>query len=204
LSVGRSFCACVSLVALCSGLGCVSMPTGASLGRAEPATKSVPRGAWLAPVVISDPSARGATENQRQLTLAIEGYVQQAGYFSRVNLLPGEPSSDEYVLGFVFDRYELRREIHPMYVPLALITLGIYIWAGGPIYRDVTHFSASLSVADTSGKELLRYADHVDDEGNVSLWSPRYALPTSSAERTRLVRSLLEQAAYGLTAHATQ
>jgi hypothetical protein len=154
--------------------------------------------------VISDPSAPRASESQRQLTLAIEVYVHDAGYFSRVNLLPGEPARDEYVLSFDFDRYQVRRAVHPMYFPLALLTLTIYIWVGGPIYRDVAHYSASLSVADTAGRSLVHCVDHVDHEGNVSLWSPRYALPSSTEERTRLVRTLLEQAVSGLATNSAE
>ena len=158
----------------------------------------MPHGAWLSPVRISDPSAKGAAENQRQLTLAIEHYVGDAGFFSRANLLPGEPADDEVVLAFDFDRYQVERRIHPAYFPGALLTLTLYIWFGGPIYRDAIDYSASLSISDVSRKELLRYSGRVDDESNVSLFSPHYVLPSSAEVRTRLVRSLLEQAVYGL------
>jgi len=141
----------------------------------------VPHGAWLEPVTISDPSAKGAKENQRQLTLAIEQYITDAGYFTRANVLPGEPADDEYVLTFDFDRYELVR--NPFF---------------GWMVRDVSRFSASLSVADSSGKQLLHLTGQVEQSEDTNQYAPAYTFPTSATARTRLIRSLLEQAVYGL------
>ena len=153
--MGRRGRVAAAALALWASLACASTPTGASLAPAQPATQTLPRGAWLAPVRITDPRAKEVEELQRALGPAIAEYVRDASYFSRVNALPGNPRPDEVVLHFDFDRYELHRRPHPAYFPAAIATLTLYIWFGGPVYRDTADISASLRVDDPAGKQLL-------------------------------------------------
>jgi len=192
--VSESLARAVTLSALCAAVGCVSVPTGTSLEAAQLATVSVPRGAWLAPTLITDPSAKEVVELQRSLTLAIASYTSDAKYFSRVNLLPGNLRPEEVVLRFGFDRYQLRREPHPAYFPAAILTLTLYIWFGGPIYRDKANLSAELRVQDAAGQELVRVSDSFQDERDVGFFSPDYVFPSTIKARTNLIRSLLDKA----------
>jgi hypothetical protein len=175
-------------------VACVSVPAGTSLERAQPAPVSLQRGAWLAPAVIADPSAKEAAEIQRGLTLAIASYASDAKYFSRVNTLPGNPRPDEVILHFRFDQYQLRRTPHPAYFPAAILTLTLYIWFGGPIGRDEASLAGELVVEDPTGHELTRASDTFHDRHDVSFYSPDYFLPSAIQSRTHLVRSLLDKA----------
>jgi hypothetical protein len=178
--------------------GCVSVPAGTSLATPTPSSVSLDRGAWLAPVEISDPQTKQIDEIRHSLTLSIAGYTDRARFFRRVNLLPGQPSPDELVLHFRFDHYQLERTPHPAYFPGALLTLTLYIWLGGPIYVDQAHLSGSLALEDPSGKELVRVANQYDDRHSVNLWSQDYMLPSAIEARTTLVRFLLDQAVFTL------
>lgn len=188
----------ITVLALCAAVsgsaGCVSVPTGSSLAAAAPASVSLSRGAWLAQVLVTDPSAKETVELQRSLTLAIASYAADAKYFPRVNQLPGKLRPDDLVLRFEFDRYQLRRAPHPAYFPGAILTLTLYIWFGGPIGRDTASLSGALRVEDAAGNELVSVRDSFEDSHNVSLYSPDYAFPSSIQSRTNLVRSLLDKA----------
>ncbi len=186
---------------LSAAFGCMSLPSGSSLEPAQPARVSVPNGAWLAPATISDPSAPQRRETEQSLTLAIATYIDAAGFFSRVNRLPGNPRPEELVLEFRFDRYQLKRTLHPWYVPGAILSWTIYIWVGGPIYRDESSLAGELVINDVSGNRLAQVADSIEDQHDVSFNSPDYIFPTGMKQRTALVRSLLERAVRDVESH---
>ncbi len=163
---------------------------------------SLPGGAWLAPATITDPDSVQRREIEQSLTLSIATYVEEAKYFSRVNRLPGTPRPDEYVLRFEFSRYRMERTPHPAYFPLAILTLTIYIWVGGPIYVDESTLTGELVVTDVSGKTLVQVSDSFADQHDVSFNSPDYMFPTGMTARTTLVRTLLDRAVQDLESRA--
>jgi len=180
------------------------MPIGTTLEPAVPALVSLNRGAWLSPVEITDPETKKSAELQRSLTLSVATYVAETRYFSQVNRLPGEPEPVDLVLSYQFDRYELERQVHPAYFPLALVTFTFYIWFGGPIYNDVANLSGTLKLEDVAGKQLASVHDTYQEKHSVNLWSTEYALPSSAKARTVLVRSLLDQAVVQLREKSPQ
>ena len=190
------------LASLSASLGCVSVPPGSALEPARPAQVRLPSGAWLAPATITDPAAVQRREIEQSLTLSIATYVEDAKYFSRVNRLPGNPRPDEYVLYFDFSRYQMERTPHPAYFPLAILTLTIYIWVGGPIYVDKSTLAGELVVKAVSGATLVQVSDSFADQHDVSFNSPDYLFPTGMAARTTLVRTLLDRAVAELESRA--
>ena len=77
---------------------------------------------------------------------------------------------------------------HPTYFSLALITLTLYIWFGGPIYEDVSDLSGVLTVKDGTGRSLTQVTSHLHDVHSVSLWSPQYILPSGISARSSLMQ----------------
>jgi hypothetical protein len=180
----------IALLALSLLQGCQTPTTGVSFEPAVEAPVSLPHGAWLA-VRVTDPDA--ASEIQRALPLTIAAYVDESGYFSRVNLLPGTLGDGDLVLRFEFDRYEFRRESHPAYLPADLLTLGLYSTFGGPVMRDTARLSGHLRVEDAAGNALAEARNAFGDIHDVSLYSRDYKSPTFVAARTNLVRGLIDE-----------
>ena len=172
-------------------LGACVVPPGSSLGVPEPFTERVPQRAWIAPVEIEGADAQAA-EAAAALTLSLRRYLDEAQVFREVMLLPGDVAAGELVLRLHFERYQERRGPHPAYFPAALLTLTLYIWAGGPIYRDSSEFEASLEVLDGSGSVRAKASSGLKETSNVSLFDFEYVFPSGLESRTRIVRELLD------------
>jgi hypothetical protein len=182
-------------VVLAIGLGgCMTVPSGAGLLPAKRATNSLNGGAWLAKVSIQDPQLTNRDVVEESLTLAVLQYVGDAGYFARVNPLPGKPRAGDYLLRIVVDRYRQERSVHPAYFPAAFFTLTFYIWFGGPIVRDSIDLAGTLTVETADGTRLTEVTDSRRERHNVSIWSPQYVLPSGIQGRTEFFEALLDKA----------
>lgn len=183
----------IAWLALACLLGCqTASTTGVSFEPPVEAPVSLPRGAWLS-VRVTDPEAPDASEIQGALQLALAAYVEESGYFSRVNLLPGTLEDGDLVLHFEFDRYQFRRELHPAYLPAELLTLTLYRTFGGPVYRDTARLSGNLRVEDTAGNVLAEARNAFDDTHDVSGYARDIKSPTFVPARTNLVRGLIDE-----------
>lgn len=182
-----------SILVLLSLVGCVTMPAGAGLNSPLPFHKEIPNKAWIGSVKITDASV----ENPQALSDSLRGnlktYIKDSGCFRQFDSLPGKTSAEDLVLNFKFDRYEQKRSVHPAYFPLSIITMTMYIWFGGPISIDETNLSGSLEVMDGSGKGLLNVSSRIQDQHNVSIWSPDYMLPSGIKARSELIHDLLNK-----------
>jgi len=112
--------------------GCVTLPAGTGLNAPIRIEKAIPRKAWIGKVKIADDSVENKAVVEDSLRGNISTYVQDAGYFLETNNLPGKVADDDLVLDFRFDRYIEKRNTHPAYFPVALITMTFYIWFGRP------------------------------------------------------------------------
>ena len=176
--------------------GCFSfpLPPGSSLGHASPAPVRVNRAAWLEAISIRDPQLDRRDSTQESLSLATAQYIGEAGYFSRINQLPGRIGSDDYILRFEVEQYRMERSAYPAGPPLALITLGFYAFFGGPIYRDTSDLVGTLTVENAKRETLVQVSESIHDSHTVSMWSTEYALPSGIQERTQFIHALMEKA----------
>jgi len=173
--------------------GCMTLPRGTSLAHNTPSDIHINKEAWVRKADMLDPTVADRHSLENPLTLNILEYIREGKYFTDANLLPGEMGQDDLVLHFQFDLYEQKRSVHPAYFPLALGTLTFYIWFGGPIYVDSSDLSGKLIVEDFSGSKILEVNSKIEEEHNVSFWSPEYTFPSGIEGRTMLVKELLDK-----------
>jgi hypothetical protein len=181
--------------AMLVAVGCANVPAGAGLLPATPASGRVDKGAWLAKVAITDPKLTNRDTIEEALTLSTAKFVGEAGYFTRINTLPGKPRPDDYLLRLTVDRYRQSRSVHPAYFPAAFVTMTLYIWFGGPIFRDTIDLSGTLVVDSPDGARVTEASDSRKERHNVSFWSTQYALPSGIDGRTAFIKALFDKAA---------
>ncbi len=141
--------------------GCVSFTPSGPIGLPERIVEqSIPAGAMVKDVVISDPRLN---ENQRRnisnvLTTQIAQHVERGEYFERVISFPAKLGEQDIELQFEFSSLKGKRTPHPGYFPGALLTLTVWIWVNGPIYVDKYDLAAELTIRDATGKRSGRVA----------------------------------------------
>lgn len=122
----------------------------------------------------------------------ILSYIQDSGYFTEVDTLPGKIGENDLVLDFQFDHFLQERSIHPAYFPAALLTFTVYIWVGGPIVIDESDLSGTLTVKDSNSQILTKITSAVKEKHNLSLYTDKFK--GSLEDRTILIRDLLKKA----------
>ncbi len=172
----------------------MAMPLGTGLSRPTRVGPTIDRTGWFAPAEIADPEVRDKSLLEHSLTVNVVEYVQEAEYFRAVKTMPGQLGAADYLLRLRFNRYRQRRAPHPAYFPGAILTLTLWIWAGGPIYRDTSDLAAELVVTDGRGSVLTTVISAMTEAHSVSLWSPEYSLPSGIAARTALIKDLMNKA----------
>ena len=63
-----------------------------------------------------------------------------------------ENSKNNFVLDLKFNTYENELNVHPLYFPLALLTLTIYIWVGGPVIEYGNKMNYTIQIYDPNLK----------------------------------------------------
>jgi len=188
----------VALIAALSMTGCVSYTvTGPIAAPLQRVPVSSPRSAQIADVTVSaaDVNDANKTAISRSLTAQLNQYVRTAGYFKQVTEYPVRLEENDVVLKFNMTSLKGHRAPHPAYVPGALLTLTIWIWANGPIYVDSFDVAGDLVIVDRNGKELATAKDTITFEHNVGLYSGQYWAPSMGGQQlTKLVAQLLDTA----------
>ncbi len=174
--------------------GCFSIPLSANLGPPENSAGRVDATAWVGKVEVTDTRARQAASLSDSLALSIRDYVDAGEYFRGVKMLPGRPATGDYVLDFTFEEFYQRRRFHAAYFPAAILTLTLYIWFGGPIVVDTIDLAGTLQITGADGRLVATSTSSVQEKDNRSLYSDQYLTADITAERTRLIRELLENA----------
>lgn len=192
------------LLALCllTLTGCVTLPPGTNFDSPVRTEQTLPHKAWIGAVKFADESMENRAVLEDSLRGNITSYIQDADYFLEISTIPGKVGNDDLILDFRFDRYVQKRNTHPAYFPLALATLTLYIWFGGPIYVDESDLSGMLTVKNGAGNSLVQVSSQVHEEHNVSLWSSEYALPSGIKARSSMLQELMSKARADLRSKA--
>ncbi|MCJ0973999.1 hypothetical protein MST27_11530 [Pseudomonas sp. PS1] len=176
--------------------GCVSFTPSGPIGLPERIVEqSIPAGAMVKDVVISDPRLN---ENQRRnisnvLTTQIAQHVERGEYFERVISFPAKLGEQDVELQFEFSSLKGKRTPHPGYFPGALLTLTVWIWVNGPIYVDKYDLAAELTIRDASGKQVAVSQKTLQLNQNTGLWDADYFSTSLGARQlTQLVEDLLQ------------
>lgn len=200
-------CHVIFAVAICIVFaGCESMtPTSSIIPSSQPpqGTDRLNSTAWISSVKIADLDDDERVEIEKRLTSNICKYIAGIGYFNEVCLLSNkacEFGKDDLILNFEFDRYRVKWGIHPAYFPAALLTATLYIWFGGPIICDNSHFSATLIVQDSLHQKITQVSGEERQKENYGLYSAGKGTPTRTAylkprqARAALIEKLLNKA----------
>jgi hypothetical protein len=189
---------CFILLLIFVMCGCVTVPRGTGLSKAEPINSPINKSAWLSKVAILDSSVNDKNAIEDALTINILEYIQEGQYFKGVNLLPGKVNKNDIVLRFELDSYQQKRSPHPAYFPAAILTATLYIWFGGPIFNDSSVLSGKLIVEGPSNSIIAEVSSQLSEKHAVSFWSPEYYCPSGIEARTQLIKELLHKMIYNI------
>ena len=183
----------VILILAATSVGCVAMPQASTLAPGHPAPARSGHEAVIERVVVADPSLSAPDVIEESLTINVAQLVSQAGYFKQVKVVP-EQTTDGYRVRLRFDHYQVTRRIHPAYFPVAFATVTLYIWFGGPIFRDQVDLKADLRIQTADGQTLATASDALTYFENIGFYSSKYGFRDGSEERTTLIQSLIDRA----------
>jgi len=141
-----SLFACFAIMSGC-GEGMVrSLPPSATLGPPANSFGPVEKNAWLMKVQITDSAGEDKWGLEGTLTNNLLRFLREGRYFRRIELLPGKPQADDYVLQFRFDRYQPTQ-----------------LRGRGP-YRLSSDLSATLTITTPDGQMLKEAHSSVMEE----------------------------------------
>ena len=175
-------------------VGCgMRVPVDGSLNPPTPQAYTVKTRAWIAPVEINDAEAVDRESIAAALSKNFLLFVRQGRYASKV-----EPMSDQIVPGDLllklrFDRYRVRRSIHPLNIPLGLLTFAMYYVFGGPASIDTVDIAGELLIQDSGGATLAGAKGAVNKTEHLTLYTME-SIPGGKQDRTPLVVDLLRDA----------
>ncbi len=200
----RSFSKIFIGMAVAASSGCGTMPPGpAGVPPLSPPPsafhQSVATDAWMDVVKISDPyvgEGESIAETQRS---SIARYIEGEHFFRTVQMLPGKPAADAYVLQFDFTGFHAVRGMHPLAVPGSLLTLTLYIWVGGPMMTEDVNYTGTLTVRRPDASLVTRTQASVARKRSMGLHTEGYMHFDYAEERIEVVRELVTQAVGGLT-----
>lgn len=166
----------LAAVLLCLSLlgGCVTVPQGTDFSAPERASVTSTQSVAVKPVTVTDKTFVTWNSNQTEsqpLTLSLIEYLRDSQQFSEVRL-PHQPvGTDDQVLSFSFDTFNVHRRPYGGYFPFALLTLTGYIWFGGTIHIDESNVAGQLQVHDAQGQLLHSYQTRQYGERSISLYN---------------------------------
>ena len=108
---------------------------------------------------------------EQQLLRALE----RSRLFATVHLDDFDPANVDLVIAVDKADLSVRRRINLAYFPLAIATLTLYIWVGGPIVTDTQYFDVALHASKPGSQaELFSVASRLDEDHWINLYSPEY------------------------------
>jgi hypothetical protein len=141
---------------------------------------------------------------QGALELEFERALHRSGMFSKV--ARGEFDAADVDLVMRFEKADLsyRRNPNLAYFPLALATLTIYIWVGGPILTDTQYYDINVHVERPEGHEILALRSQRSDDHWINLYSKEYGSdePCSGPDAHEVIADLIDQLHKGLRSSA--
>ncbi|TGL63252.1 hypothetical protein [Leptospira sarikeiensis] len=171
---------------------CITIPVGVSLNDPLSQKRPLPLTAFIDRVTLPA-NIDSVKSKEDKLTLAIVEYSKKANYFQKTAYIGyKEPSDTKYkILTFICSSFEETRKPHPAYFPLAILTLTIYIWAGGPIASDHSQYECNLTVKNPNGNVLFKNTKRIFNVRDVNLYSKYYTFPSGIEDRTETLSSLI-------------
>lgn len=174
-------------------VSCITIPVQVSLN--DPPGQKQPLPLTIFIERVSLPSGINSVQTKEDnLTLALIEYTRKANYFQRVSYISyKEPSDKNYkIINISCSSFEEMRKPHPAYFPLAILTVTIYIWAGGSIARDSANYDCDLTVKNPNNKVLFRNVKKLLNTRDVNLYSKYYIFPSGIEDRTEVLSSLID------------
>jgi hypothetical protein len=173
--------------------GCGMQVSDVSLKPPLPRTSTIrARTTWVLPVEIRDPDTKDSGVIEDALTRVFLHYVTQGRYFSTTKAFAGELAPGDLVIKLRFDRYQIRRSVHPLNIPMGLVTLGIYYVAAGPISIETVDLRGELTVRDASGAVLATATGSVKKSTSSSMYTAPEHMAGGARDLTDFVAMLLE------------
>jgi hypothetical protein len=173
---------CVPALVVCAIFftGCTTpfIPS-AALNPPTNTSEPVKVNAWLEKVEITD-DEMGFLERKATIETALTnnllGFLREGKYFQSVELLPGRPHPDDYMLHVRFDRYRFQHS-----------TWGFQNYHG-------TDMLATLTITKPHGQVIKEVTSSVKEEHPVASGSTEARFPSNTAPRTQLIEDLLRKA----------
>ncbi|EKR27626.1 hypothetical protein [Leptospira interrogans] len=172
--------------------GCISIPVGVNLSEPKTQAKPLPSTVYIEKIILPS-NLENRLEKEEKLTLSVIDYALKSDYFKKVKYIGQKSPSDRnyHVLQISCDEYSERREPHLAYFPLAILTVTLYIWFGGPIHTDTSKYSCELNVQDSKQKIVFSDKKAISNEKNSNLYDSRRYFPSSIEDRTEVIGGLL-------------
>ncbi|WP_036069071.1 hypothetical protein [Leptospira noguchii] len=172
--------------------GCISIPVGVNLSEPKIQESPLPLTVYIEKVILPS-NLENRLEKEEKLTLSVIDYASKSEYFTKVKYIGQKSPNDRnnHVLQITCDEYTERRQPHPAYFPLAILTGTLYIWFGGPIHTDTSKYSCELKAQDSKQKVIFIDKKAISNEKNSNLYDNRRYFPSSIEDRTEVIGSLL-------------
>jgi hypothetical protein len=107
--------------------------------------------------------------------------LNDSGEFSEVETFTSYPKKNSIIIDIEFYNYSHELNPHPLYFPLGIITLTLYIWFGGPIieYSSNMTYSIKFHESDLTLKKNIKKNFYFKDWENIySALKLRKKMPT--------------------------
>ncbi len=108
---------------------------------------------------------------QDHLELEFERSLHHVGLFERVVRDDFDDADVDWVIRVGKADLSYRRHPNLAYFPLALVTLTLYIWVGGPVVTDVSYFDVTLHVDRPDGTRVASVTSTIDESHWINLYS---------------------------------
>lgn len=108
---------------------------------------------------------------QDLLELELERSLHHAKLFESVVRDDFQDADVDWVIHVEKADLSYRRRPNLAYFPLALATLTLYIWVGGPIVTDISYFDVTLHLDRSDGTRVGSARSHLDKSHWINLYS---------------------------------
>jgi hypothetical protein len=100
--------------------------------------------------------------------------IEESGLFASVAREPFDPGQVDLSIRIEPAIVAFDRRVNMAYFPLALATLTLYIWVGGPVATDTEFYDVTLKVADAGGRHAFDVSTHETHTHWISIYSSEY------------------------------
>jgi hypothetical protein len=175
-------------------IGCVSLPPTSNLQ--EPKAQSpIAQTVVVERTTVPELSDTYKKATEDNLTMNLKNFLVKGNYFDKTYLFTEKDAElkNYQSFQFHFSKYSHERTPYAWYFPLAFITLTFYIWFGGTIVIDETHYICTLGVRDEKNKIVYQIQKEQKGEKDINFYSSESYFPSGAETRTKLVMELMEE-----------